>query len=223
MVVASQLEPVTDMPHSANRRVATAAARGVRRLRGLRDLLVGGDRRSIARGSAALRAVLARPAAIAEIAALAKDEDWLVSLRALDLLDKVAHQHANWVQPYKHLFIGPLADSEQWERRLQVVRTLPQLRWTPRERLRAIAILRRDATHPQLFVRAWALDSLATFAQGDLSLEPTVERLLRAFEKSGRPALKTRARHIRQRLLAHGGVGALTVDSEGAIPGAEAT
>lgn len=124
-----------------------------------------------------------------------------MSLRALDLLDKVAHRHPERVQPYKHLFIGPLADREQGEQRLQVVRTLPRLRWTPRERPRVVAILRRDAAHPQLFVRAWALDSLATLAESDRSIRPFVFRLLRAFAASGRPALMSRSRNIRRRLV----------------------
>lgn len=187
------------MPQDAESR-ATALARATRDSSELRPLLAGGDRRSIARGDVALAAVLAQPHLIGEIATLADDRDWLVSLRALDLLEKVAHRHPDWVQPYKRVFIGPLADSEQWERRLQVVRTLPRLRWTPRERLRVVAILRRDVRHPQLFVRTWALDSLATLAQHDRSLKPTVDRMLRAFEGSGRPALIARARHIRRRL-----------------------
>ena len=45
----------------------------------------------------------------------------------MDLLEKLAHEHADWVQPHKRLFIGPLADSDQWEIRLQVVRALPLL------------------------------------------------------------------------------------------------
>jgi hypothetical protein len=166
----------------------------------LRALLAGGDRRSIARSRDALAAVLARPERIAEVAALAEDDDWLVSMRALDLLEKVAHAHADWVQPHRRLFLGALADSDQWEVRLQIVRALPLMSFTPGERRRAVDILRRDADHPQKFVRAWALDGLATFAQHDPALMPAVELHLRELERSGSKALATRARHIRARL-----------------------
>lgn len=121
-------------------------------------------------------------------------------MRAMDLLEKLAHERADWVQPYKQLFIGPLADSEAWEIRLQVVRALPRLSWTARERRRVVEILRRDIEHPQKFVRAWALDGLATFASHDDSLLPDLEHALAAFERSGSKALMTRARHIRDRL-----------------------
>lgn len=167
----------------------------------LRQLLSGGDRRSVA-GSERVRAlIIADPQRVAELASLARDEDWLVAMRAVDLLEKLAHERADWVQPFKKLFIGPLADSDKWELRLQVVRALPLLSWTPRERARVIEILRRDLNHPQKFVRAWALDSLALFAERDETLRPSVSRHLATFERSGSKALSTRAKKIRERLL----------------------
>jgi hypothetical protein len=166
----------------------------------LRSLLAGGDRRSVAGSNRVLALVRASPDRVADVAALAKDADWLVSMRALDLLEKLVHDDPEWIQPYRRIFIGPLADSDQWERHLQIVRALPFLKWTPRERSRVLAILRRDLAHPQLFVRAWALDSLAHFAQDDPTLLPVVRRHLAAFVRSGRPALVARARKIRSRL-----------------------
>jgi HEAT repeat protein len=166
----------------------------------LRRLLAGGDRRSIVDSRRAWALIRARPERVAELAKLAEDDDWLVSMRALDLLEKIAHQHADWVQPFKRLLIGPLADSIQWEIRLQIVRALPLLKWTSRERKRVVDLLRREVEHPQKFVKAWALDSLATFARGDPALRSVVSRHLAAFEKSGSKALATRARHIRSRL-----------------------
>jgi hypothetical protein len=170
----------------------------------LRSLLAGGDRRSIAGSNRVLALVCAAPKRAAHLAELAKDADWLVSMRALDLLEKLVHDHPEWVRPYRRVFIGPLAHSDKWELHLQIVRALPFLRWTPRERSRVLAILRRDLDHPQLFVRAWALDSLARFAQDDATLLPVVHRHLAAFIRSGRPALAARARKIRNRLRADG-------------------
>ena len=84
---------------------------------------------------------------MAELASLAEDADWLVSMRAMDVLEKIAHEHADWVQPHKKLFIGSVAESDKWEIQLQIVRGLPLLRWTPRERKRVIKILRRHVDH----------------------------------------------------------------------------
>ncbi len=179
---------------------APAGPPRTRRSSALRALLIGGDRRSLARSQAALAAVLADPERVSELAALAEDDDWLVSLRALDLIEKVAHAHPDWVQPHRRLLIGALADSDKWEVRLQIVRALPLVTWTAAERRRAVDILLRDVDHPQKFVRAWAVASLATFARDDAALMPTVQRCLRELERSGSKALATRARHIRARL-----------------------
>jgi hypothetical protein len=134
-----------------------------------------------------------------ELAALAKDEDVLVSQRALDLLEKLAHERPDWVEPHKRLFIGPLADSDRWEVRLQIVRALPLFTWTASERRRVVAILKRDVAHSQKFLKAWALDSLAALAQAHPRLRPMVFRLVKAFERSGSPALAARARRVRAR------------------------
>jgi hypothetical protein len=166
----------------------------------LRPLLTGGDRRSQARSKEALAQVHADSARIAELVALVDDEDWLVSMRALDLLEKLAQTHTGWIAPHKRVFIGAAADSDKWETRLQIVRALPLFDWSGADERRVLKILQRDVAHPQTFVKAWALDSLATFAAKRPRLKPVVRRHLRAFERSGSKALAARARKIRERL-----------------------
>ena len=166
----------------------------------LRRFLSGGDRRSIA-GSAKARARIERnPALVKDLVSLTRDREWLVQLRALDLLEKLAHDHEDWVEPYKRVFIGSLAESDKWEMRLQIVRALPLFRWTPTQQARAEEILLASMDHPQKFVRAWALDSLAQFTTINHALRPLVGRWLDDFERSGSLALVTRARKIREHL-----------------------
>jgi len=166
------------------------------------ELLSGGDRRSIADSNRARSLIERDPARVAELAALAGDENWLIVQRVLDLLEKLAHDHAEWIEPHKKLFIGPLAESDKWEIRLQIVRALPLFRWTPAQTKRVEAILLENVAFPQTFVRAWALDSLATLSERRAKLTPLVERYLREFERSPSKALQARARNIRAR---HGG------------------
>ena len=168
----------------------------------MRPLLIGGDRRSIAQSNRARALVEKDSELVADLAALVNDENWLVSQRALDLLEKLAHDHPDWIEPHKHVFIGPLSGSDKWEIRLQIVRALPLFKWQPTELRRVKAILRENLSNPQTFVRAWALDSLATFAEKDKALGPVVRRALTAFENSQSKALQARARKIRQRIKA---------------------
>jgi len=163
----------------------------------LRKLLTGGDRRSIAQSNRARALVEKSPDLMAHIAALADDEDWLVSQRALDLLEKFAHDHPDWVEPFKQVFIGPLKESDKWEVRLQIVRALPLFNWDAAELPRVKAILRENVGHAQTFVKAWALASLAVFAEKDSKLRPLVLSALTAFENSSSKALQARARNIR--------------------------
>jgi hypothetical protein len=120
----------------------------------------------------------------------------------LDILEKLAHDHPGWIEPHKAIFIGPLADSAQWEIRLQIVRALPLFRWSAARRRRAEAILLENVAFPQTFVRAWALDGLATFAESNAALRPVVARQLTKFERSESKALRARARQIRARMAA---------------------
>ena len=166
----------------------------------IRPLLTGGDRRSIAKSNAARRLVEREPALVAELVALTRDPDWLVTQRAVDLLEKLAHDHAEWIAPHKRVFLGPLARSDKWEIRLQIVRALPLFRWSPAQLRRARAILAENVSFPQTFVRAWALDGLAQLSAQDPAARPTVLKHLREFERSPSKALQARARHIRSRL-----------------------
>lgn len=166
----------------------------------LRPLLAGGDRRSVAQSASARQVIEEDPARVADLAALTRDDDWLVVMRACDLLEKLAHAHPDWIAPHKRVFIGPLADSDKWEIRLQVVRALPLFKWTSAQRRRVEEILVENVTFPQTFVRAWALDSLATLSQKNAALKPVVQRRLREFERSESKALQARAKAIRQRL-----------------------
>ena len=166
----------------------------------IRPLLSGGDRRSIADSNRARVLVETNPSLVFELAALTADEDWLVTQRALDLLEKLAHDHVDWIEPHKKIFIGPLATSDKWEIRLQIVRALPLFHWSPTQERHVEEILLENVLFPQTFVRAWALDSLATLAERRIALLPIVRRYLRDFERSPSKALQARAKQIRARL-----------------------
>jgi hypothetical protein len=169
--------------------------------RQFRELLSGGDRRSIADSQRVRTLIERRPARLQALAALIGDPDALVVQRALDLLEKFAHEHPQWVEPYKNVFLGPLAESDRWEIRLQIVRALPLFRWTRTQLRRVEEILISNIAFPQTFVRAWALDSLATLSLRSVRLAPLVMQRLAEFEQSSSKALQARARAIRERLV----------------------
>jgi hypothetical protein len=166
----------------------------------LRSLLTGGDRRSIANSNRARALIENDPSLVKELASLTTDKDWLVTQRALDLMEKLAHEHPDWIEPHKKIFIGPLAQSDKWEIRLQIVRAFPLFDWSKPEMRKVEEILIQNLDFPQTFVRAWSLDSLATFSQRNKTLAPIVREYVLKFEKSDSKALQARARNIRARL-----------------------
>src|SRR5215471_266213 len=95
----------------------------------LRSLLTGGDRRSIAESNIARALVEKNPSLVAELAELTEHLDWLVAQRAFDLLEKIARDHPEWVEPHKRVFIAPLIHDE-WEIRLQIVRAVALFSWS---------------------------------------------------------------------------------------------
>jgi hypothetical protein len=163
-------------------------------------LLSGGDRRSIADSNRVRTLIENDQSLVTVLVALTNDEDWLVVQRALDLLEKLAHDHIDWIAPHKKIFVGPLAASDKWEIRLQIVRALPLFHWGPAQERRVEQVLLENVEFPQTFVRAWALDGLATLAEWRVALRPVVRGHLRDFERSPSQALQARAKHIRARL-----------------------
>ena len=111
-------------------------------------MLSGGDRRSIAQSNRVRKMLETKPALVGHLASLSSDENWLVAQRALDLMEKFAHEHPEWIEPHKKIFIGPLASSDKWEIRLQIVRSLPLFRWSPPEMRRVETILSENLTFP---------------------------------------------------------------------------
>ena len=88
---------------------------------------------------------------------------FLEQLRQFGLI--FAREHRDWIAPHKQIFIGPLADSDKWEIRLQIVRALPLFDWTPAQARRVRQILLENVEFPQTFVRAFKKHYQATPAQ----------------------------------------------------------
>jgi HEAT repeat protein len=164
----------------------------------LRDLLTGGDRRSIARADEALQIARIDREAVDELARLAVDEDALVSSRALDVLEKLVHEVPEWIEPHRSVFLAKL-DSPFWEARLQCVRAIPLLEWNAEERPKVIDALRRHIDDEQKFVRCWALDAFAMVANDPSHASELSERLSE-FLGSGVPSMQARARAVVKRL-----------------------
>jgi HEAT repeat protein len=165
----------------------------------LRDLLTGGDRRSVAQAEEALAIARQDRKAVNELARLTTDPDPLVASRSLDVLEKLVHEVPEWVEPHRMVFLHNV-DHEYWEARLQCARAIPLLNWNPNERIKLIKSLRQRIDDDQKFVRCWALDSFAQLVGDDTDLREELDRHLASFLNSGVPSMVARARAIVKRM-----------------------
>jgi HEAT repeat protein len=165
----------------------------------LRDLLTGGNRRSLAQANEALAIARQDRDAVDQLARLTGDPDPLVAQRACDVLEKLVRERPDWVQPHKRVFLD-LVSSPYWETRLQCVRAIPLFKWESEERPRVVEALRQRIDDEQKFVRCWALDGFAQLAADAPSIRDELKGRLSDFLGSGIPSMQARARAIETRL-----------------------
>ena len=87
-----------------------------------------------------------------------------------------------------------------WTARLYAARLVPFLPWDGSEKRAAVEKLFLLEQGENLFVRAWALDSLAHFAETDAELADRVLPLLGEALGSGSGAVRARAKAALRRL-----------------------
>jgi HEAT repeat protein len=167
----------------------------------LRDLLTGGDRRSIAQADKALQIAREDRAAVDELARLTGDEDWLVAQRACDVLEKLLRERPEWVQPHRQVFFS-LLSSPYWETRLQCVRALPLFAWSAKKRRAVVEVLRKAIDDEQKFVRCWALDGFALMVADEPAFQTELLGRVSEFLGSDAPSMRARAKAIAKRLKA---------------------
>ncbi len=159
------------------------------------ELLSDPDRKSLAGSETVREACRADPSLVGELVGCLEAGDDLVQMRVLDLLEKLAREGRDWVEPFRGVFLEGWHESGIWENRLQVVRALGLFDWSGEELERVLAILRAGLRDEQKFVRAWAMDSFARVASRHPELkEEAVGYVLEGLGSEVK-SLAARARH----------------------------
>jgi hypothetical protein len=162
----------------------------------LKDLLSGGDRRSLGRSSEAEKIVLRQPRHFAELIQCMWSDNPVVRMRAADAAEKVTVRRPELLRPHKEELLGLLAEAEQIELRWHLAQLVPRLDLSARERERAAANLQRYLEDRSSIVKTCAIQGLADLARQDASLQDTVKRILKESLRTGTVALKARARKL---------------------------
>jgi hypothetical protein len=93
-----------------------------------------------------------------------------------------------------------LMTSEAWTVRMLVCRMLARVAWPPSEYKLVRDFALEQVRDKNTFVRAWALDALASFAVFDESLREGVLDLINETLASGPPSMRVRAREGLRRI-----------------------
>lgn len=156
----------------------------------IRQMLCGGDLRSIGNADAVAGMIAADAALFAETMALLADDDARVRMRAADALEKASRAHPELLTPHKAFLLGPASRQTQQEVRWHVLQMLSRLALTAAERETALQLGRDSLTHPSRIVAAEALSAL--FALGADDARERAQALL----ASPHAALRSRARRL---------------------------
>lgn len=163
----------------------------------LLDQLKTGDRRSIGRSEAVVRAALRSPGRLLELAAGLGHPNGLVRMRASDALEKVSRERPEWLRPIRAELLTLAGETREQEVRWHLAQLLPRLGLRRTQRQRLVWILRGYLRDPSAIVRVSALQALVELSSRDRTLERLVRRQLRRALTRGTPAERARARQLR--------------------------
>jgi hypothetical protein len=168
----------------------------------IRELLHGGDRRSIGRVPQVLQRLAADPHLVRPLVAALSDTDLIVCMRAADALEKATRRDPSALQAHKGALLHLSRSTQQHEVRWHLAQMLPRLMLRPAERRSAFQTLRGYLTDRSAIVRTFALQGMADFAQHDPSLKPLARRWLRWAVRRGTPAMRSRAARLLSEIAA---------------------
>ena len=150
----------------------------------LRNLLTGGDRRSIGKVDVALSKIKVSPSSIQALLQLMRDTDPVVSMRAADALEKASRTNPEILMPHKHSLLG------------EILQMLPRLQLTKAERRRAFEIAGNSLQHQSRIVVADALSAMFKLSAGDPDLMSRARDQAARLSSSSSAAVRSRAKRL---------------------------
>ena len=162
--------------------------------------LQGTDGRSIGRSEEVVGDVLADPSQFRVVFDAMLVPDPVVRVRAADAVQKITRRRPDLLQGLENRVLFDLAATGQPEVRWHVAQLAPRLALTPRQRARAITMLRGLIDDDSRIVRTCAMRALADLAEHDEQMRRWVRPLLAELTRTGTPAMRSRGRKLLARL-----------------------
>ena len=162
----------------------------------MRDLLAGGDLRSIGKVPEVLRIVGGRTERMKELVGCLTCGDPVVRSRAADVLEKLTAKRPALLTPFKGFLLRMAARSEQQEVRWHLAQMISRLPLTRREILSVFPTLRGYLEDRSVIVKIFALQAMFELSLRESSLRIPVQALVESFTRTGTPAMRARGRKL---------------------------
>ncbi len=162
----------------------------------MRELLEGGDRRSLGRSGKAVERVLAQPEEFGALMECIWDDDPVVRMRAADAAEKVSAARPDLLMPYQGELLGLMEVEGQQEVRWHLALMVPRLALSGAERRRVYVALKGYLGDKSSIVRTLAMQGLADLAKQDAEMRDEVVEVLRVATRTGTAAMRARGRKL---------------------------
>ena len=187
---------VRKIEHEAGDRGTSGPGSGPVPVTSLRDMLAGGDLRSIGKVPEVLRIVGGRTERIKELVGFLTCGDPVVRARAADALEKLTAKRPALLEPFRGFLLHVAARSEQQEVRWHLALMMPRLPLTRREILAVFPTLRGYLEDRSVIVKVFALQAMFELSLREPSLRIPVQALVESFTRTGTPAMRARGRKL---------------------------
>ena len=162
----------------------------------IREMLSGGDLRSIGRVPEVLGVMEKDPERMSELVRCLESGDPVVRSRAADALEKVTAKRPGLLEQFREVLLREAAGSAQQEVRWHMAQMLPRLPLTRRQIQDVFSLLRSYLRDRSVIVQVSALQAMFELSLKNPSLRGPVRELVEGTCQAVTPALRARGRKL---------------------------
>ena len=160
--------------------------------------LEGGDLRSIEKADTVVEDLHKDPSLFDEVFDCLYSDKPGVRMRSADVIETFTSKHPEYVNPYKNKLLYEVSRINQKEVRWHVCQIIPRLELNTKEIDQAFMLFKEYLDDNSSIVKTFAMQALFDLAQLNKNLMPEVTSIINDCLKNGSPAMKSRAKKLKE-------------------------
>jgi hypothetical protein len=162
----------------------------------IEKLLSVGDLRTAGKSEKVIKLVLANPKLFDNVVNSILSDNPGTRMRASDAVEKISIEHADWLKPYKKLFLSRIAEIDQKEVKWHVAQILPRFTLTQSEREKVFNLMKKYLDDKSQIVKTFAMQALTDIAMQDTTYVDSVRTIVKNLMDNGAPSQKSRGKKL---------------------------